>query len=178
MVASPTLGNFVHNPTPMQKLDSRNIFIDTLIELAEKDDRIILIVPDVGFNYIEKFRERFPDRFFNFGVTEQSTMIIAAGLALQGFKPYVYSMINFVLFRPAEMVRNAVVHHNANVKLIGVKGSEKYKFLGFSHNLSHEKEDTDFCENIGLEYSIPPVEVLHGDIIANYELDTPSYTRI
>lgn len=41
------------------------------------------------------------------------------------------------------------------MKLIGVKGSEKYKFLGFSHNLLHEKEDFDFCDNIGLRHFNP-----------------------
>ena len=109
----------------IKQQDTRREFIDALITLAKEDDKIILIVPDVGFNYIEEFRKRFPDRFFNFGVTEQSTMIIAAGLALSGLKPYVYSMINFVTFRPYEMVRNAVCLHKANVKIIGVKGSEK-----------------------------------------------------
>lgn len=131
----------------IKQQDTRREFIDTLIELAEKDNKIVLIIPDVGFNYIEEFQRRFPDRFFNFGVTEQSTMIIAAGLALSGFKPYVYSMINFVVFRPYEMVRNAVCLHNANVKIIGVKGSEKYKFLGFSHNMITENEDIEVLKN-------------------------------
>src|SRR3990167_11231260 len=135
-----------------QQQDSRRVFIDTLIELAEKDDKIVLIIPDVGFNYIEKFQERFPDRFFNFGVTEQSCILIAAAMALDGFKPYVYSMINFVLFRPYEMVRNGIVHHNANVKLIGVRGSEKYKFLGFSHNMTDDEEDVRTCNNLELDY--------------------------
>ena len=139
----------------IQQQDSRRTFIDTLCELAEKDKTIILITCDVGFSYIEKFQQKFPKQFFNFGVTEQSSVMIAVGLALSGFKPYVYSMINFVLFRPAEMVRNGIIKHNANVKLIGVKGSEKYKVLGFSHNMLHDKEDINFCKNIGLDYRIP-----------------------
>src|SRR3990167_5792419 len=132
----------------IQHQDSRRILIDTFCELAEQDDKLVLIVPDVGFNYIEEFQKRFPNRFFNFGVTEQSTIMIAVGLALSGFKPYVYSMINFVLFRPYEMVRNGIVHHKANVKLIGVKGSEAYKFLGFSHNMNDDDEDKRTCENL------------------------------
>lgn len=143
-----------------------------------KDDKIVLIVCDVGFNYVEKFKALFPHRFFNFGVTEQSTVIIAAGMALQGYKPYVYSMINFVLFRPAEMVRNAIVKHHANVKLIGVKGSEKYKFLGFSHNLSHPDEDLRFCENIGLQGRALPADLLHDGLIGDYERNLPTYIRI
>ena len=77
--------------------------------------------------------------------------MIAVGLALSGFKPYVYSMINFVLFRPYEMVRNGIVHHNANVKLLGVKGSSSYKFLGFSHNMTSPDEDVQACKVLGLD---------------------------
>jgi len=164
----------------IKQQDTRREFIDTLIELAEKDDKIILIVPDVGFNYIEEFRERFPERFFNFGVTEQSTMIIAAGLALSGFKPYVYSMINFVTFRPYEMVRNAVCLHNANVKIVGVKGSEKYKFLGFSHNLIAENEEIKALEHLpNLKSFIAdnPEEVKRV-ILETYKMNSPCYIRI
>ena len=160
-------------------LDKRKIFFEELIKLAEKDDKIVLIIPDVGFSFTEGFAHKFPTRYYNFGVTEQSCVVIASALALAGFKPYVYSMINFVLFRPAEMVRNAVVHHNANVKLIGVKGSEKYKFLGFSHNLSHPTEDIDFCVNIKLDSRNPETEEeTRGWIQFDYRNETPSYTRL
>lgn len=128
-------------PEIVQHQDSRRTFIDTLIELAEQDARVCLIVPDVGFNYIEKFREKFPNRFYNFGCTEASTMMIAAGMALSGLRPFVYSMINFVAFRPFEMVRNGIAMHKAPVVLLGVKGSSGYKFLGFSHNMVFEDED-------------------------------------
>lgn len=163
----------------IQEQDSRRTFIDTLCELAKKDDRVLLVCCDTGFNYLEKFQERFSKQFLNFGVTEQSSMIIAAALALSGFKPYIYSMINFVLFRPYEMVRNGIVKHNANVKLMGVKGSEKYKFLGFSHNLTHEKEDTDACKNIGLKYYIPQNnEEVRKVIQESYQEDFPCYIRL
>lgn len=162
-----------------KKQDSRRTFIDTLIELAEKDDKVVLIVPDVGFNYIEEFQKRFPTRFFNFGVTEQSTVLIASGLALSGFKPYVYSMINFVLFRPAEMVRNGIVCHKANVKLLGVKGSSSYRFLGFSHNLLHDREDLNFCDNIGLARHTPQTnEEVRETIVTTYYSNNPAYIRL
>ena len=160
-------------------MDNRKTFIDTLIELAEKDDKIVLITCDVGFNYIEEFQKRFPDRFFNFGVTEQSTVIIASAMALAGYKPYVYSMINFVLFRPYEMVRNAVVKHGANVKLIGVKGSESYKFLGFSHNMTSDEEDLEACKTLGLGgYVCATPDEVREDIISSYESEQPAYLRI
>ena len=163
----------------IQQADNRRVFIDTLIELAEKDDKIVLIVPDVGFNYIEKFQEKFPTRFFNFGVTEQSVILIVSAMALAGFKPYVYSMINFVLFRPYEMVRNGIVHHNANVKLLGVKGSSSYKFLGFSHNMTSKNEDTDACSALGLSWNIPQnQEAVRDAIEVTYKSNSPAYIRL
>lgn len=160
-------------------LDKRKIFFEELIKLAEKDDKVVLIVPDVGFSFTEEFAKKFPKRYFNFGVTEQSTVIIASALALDGWKPYVYSMINFVLFRPAEMVRNGVVMHHANVKLIGVKGSEKYKFLGFSHNLLNEKEDINFCRNIKLRSHVPLTEGnVRKWIRESYLDEKPCYIRL
>ncbi len=164
----------------IKQQDTRREFIDTLMELAEKDDKIVLIVPDVGFNYIEEFKKRFPDRFFNFGVTEQSTMIIAAGLALSGFKPYVYSMINFVVFRPYEMVRNAVCMHNANVKIIGVKGSEKYKFLGFSHNLITENEEIEVLEHLPnlKSFIVKNPKEVKNIILETYKINSPCYIRL
>lgn len=164
----------------IKEQDTRREFIDILIKLAKKDDKIVLIVPDVGFNYIEEFQKRFPDRFFNFGVTEQSTMIIAAGLALSNFKPYIYSMINFVVFRPYEMVRNAICLHNANVKIIGVKGSEKYKFLGFSHNLIAENEEIKVLERLPnlKSFVVKTPEEVKRVILKTYKINSPCYIRI
>ena len=100
-------------------------------------------------------------------------------MALSGFKPYFYSMIPFVLFRPYEMIRNAIVNHNANVKILGVKGSEKYKMLGFSHNLSHEREDIKLCENIGLQWCLPQNnEEVKKVILESYNSNEPIYIRL
>lgn len=163
----------------IKRQDHRRVFIETLIELAEKDPSIVLIIPDVGFNYCEDFQKRFPDRYFNFGVTEQSIVIIATAMALAGLKPYVYSMINFVLFRPYEMVRNGVVHHNANVKLLGVKGSSSYKFLGFSHNMTSEDEDTKACDALGLKWYVPQGnDEVRSTIIESYINNKSAYIRL
>ncbi|MEX2033259.1 MAG: hypothetical protein WD889_01695 [Candidatus Colwellbacteria bacterium] len=157
--------------------DSRRIFVSTLNELAKTDPNIIVIICDVGFNYLDDPSNKF--KVINLGVTEASATIIAAALALSGFSVWIYTMIPFVLFRPYEMVRNAIVKHSANVKLIGVKGSEKYKFLGFSHNLSYEEEDIDACKNIGLRYHVPKsLDGIKGLIIKLHNEKEPSYIRL
>ena len=160
--------------------DTRRQFINDLCDLAHEDEAICLIIPDVGFNYAEKFSDLFPNRFFNFGVTEQSCMIIAASMALSGMKPYVYSMINFVTFRVHEMVRNAVCMHDANVKILGVKGSEKYKFLGFSHNLIREDEEIDFLSQLPnmTTYVATTASEAHVAILDSYKSEKPTYIRL
>lgn len=124
----------------------RKTFIETLTKLAENDPRIIFIVGDVGFSFVDQFKERFPNQFLNVGICEQTMMGVAAGMARMNFKPYVYTMRNFIAFRPYEQVRNDIAFGNANVKLFGVAGSAAYKFLGFSHNVIEDAnggEDED-----------------------------------
>lgn len=130
----------------------RTHFFNYLSELAEKDKDIIFITGDLGYSYFEKFEKKFPDQFINCGCMEQSMINIAVGLALAGKKPYVYSTIPFLLFRPLEMVRNNIVQMKNNVKLFGVAHSG---FLGFSHNMINPNEDINVCRNIGLKYFIP-----------------------
>ena len=164
----------------VQELDNRRAFIKTLCELAEKDKDIIFIIMDVGFNYAEDFQKLYPDRYFNFGVTEASSTIIAAAMALAGKKPYIYSMIPFVTFRVHEMVRNAICLHNANVKLLGVAGGPSYKMLGFSHNLLRDDEEVDFLKKLpGMKTYVPKSPEETRDIILRtYQDPSPTYIRL
>jgi transketolase len=112
----------------------RNAFIDELVAQAQVDPRIALVVGDLGFSVVEPFADRFPDRFINAGVAEQDMMGLAAGLASEGFHPFVYSIANFPLFRCAEQIRNDVDYHNLPVTIIAVGGGLAYGALGYSHH--------------------------------------------
>lgn len=125
----------------------RKPFLEQLTALVEKDPRVVLIVGDVGFSYIEEFKERFPNQFLNAGIAEQNMMGMASGMAYAGWKPWVYTMTNFILLRPLEQVRNDICYPNRNVKLIGVKGGPSYKFLGMSHNMT-DLETNGILDNL------------------------------
>lgn len=145
----------------------------------EKDDKVVMVTCDVGFNYLNEVQEKFPDRYYNLGVTEQSTVMICVGMALSGLKPYFYSMVPFVLFRPYEMVRNGVVHHKANVKLMGVKGSTSYKFLGFSHNMTDEDEDLNAARALGLRnFRCVSNDEVQQVMEATYDSKEAAYIRL
>ena len=157
----------------------RKAFIETLTTLAESDPKIILIIGDVGFSFLEPFMERFPNQFLNAGIAEQTMMGLAVGMANVGWKPYVYTMSNFILLRPLEQVRNDICYGNANVKLIGVKGSEAYRFLGMSHNL-YGTEEEDLIKNLpNINYYVPKSdEETKGILLREYNRIGPSYIRL
>lgn len=157
----------------------RKPFIETLTELAAKDPKVILVIGDVGFKFIEPFRERFPNQFINVGAMEQTMMGFAAGLARVGWKPYVYTMINFIIFRPYEQVRNDLAYGNANVKLFGVQGSTAYKFLGHSHNVELHEEEALMDKLPNFKTYYPTAEENVPTMMRmEYERFGPSYMRI
>lgn len=165
-------------PELIKQQDTRREFIDTLMELAAKDPTITLSVPDVGFSYIEEYKKTYPNRYFNNGATELFTVADAAGQAIGGLKPHVYSMINFVAFRPFEAVRNCIAHHNVNVKLLGVKGSSGYAFLGFSHNMAFENEDTYHLSPYMDCYVTQTPEETRKAVLGAYEKNKSCYIRL
>lgn len=112
----------------------RTAFINTLIELARKDERIFLFTGDLGFSVFEKFQEEFPDRFFDIGVAEANMVGIAAGLALSEKIVFIYSIVPFVTMRCFEQVRNDICYQNVNVKIIGVGGGLCYGSAGMTHH--------------------------------------------
>ena len=139
----------------------RRDIVDTIVPYAKKDTRIVLLVCDMGFGVTTGFAEAFPDRIFNMGIMEQGTVGIAAGMAMTGLIPVVYSIVNFIAYRALEQVRNDVVLQNLNVKFIATGVNNYFNFLGDSHccgtddiKLMHliglnvfdpyERQDTDF----------------------------------
>ena len=159
--------------------NGRKVFLQTLTELAEKDSKIIFIVGDVGFSFIDEYKKRFPNQYLNAGIGEQNMMDMAYGLSKVGWKPYVYSMINFICFRPYEQVRNTLCHQNGNVKLFGVEGSAAYAFLGMSHNIygDEDKKVLEHLPNINV-YIPEKEEEIREIMLKEYERSGPAYVRI
>jgi len=116
----------------------RDAFFSTLVDRARSDPRILLLTGDLGFGVVTEFQETFPDRFLNAGIAEQNMVTMAATLALDGWKPFVYSIGNFPTFRCLEQIRNDCCYHDADVKIVAVGGGFSYGQLGISH---HATED-------------------------------------
>jgi transketolase len=116
----------------------RKAFIETIVDLARRDKRVLLLTGDLGFGVLETFANEFPDRFFNVGVAEQNMVGLATGLAREGHVPFVYSMGTFSALRPYEVIRNGPILHRLNVRIVGVGGGFDYGTAGSTH---HSLED-------------------------------------
>ncbi|MGH9372168.1 MAG: transketolase family protein [Vicinamibacterales bacterium] len=111
----------------------RHTFTSTLVELARRDSRIVLLTGDLGYQVLEPFATEFPDRFFNVGVAEQNMVGLATGLAEGGVIPFVYSIVSFAVLRPLEFIRNGPILHRLPVRIVGVGGGFDYGMNGISH---------------------------------------------
>ncbi len=122
----------------------RRTIARTLAEIAETDDRIILLTADLGFMVLEEFSDIHPSRFFNVGVAEANMVGLATGLASCGFIPFVYSISTFASMRCYEQIRNGPVLHELPVRIIGVGGGFEYGHAGPTH---HGLEDLGIMRN-------------------------------
>jgi transketolase len=111
----------------------RREFVESLVNIAERDERVVLLTGDLGFAALEPFSERFPDRFFNAGVAEQNMVGMATGLAEAGLTPYVYSISTFASMRAYEFIRNGPVLHDLPVRIVGIGEGTDYSHNGITH---------------------------------------------
>jgi transketolase len=134
-------------------------FIDTLTNLAGSDNDIFLLAADLGYNTFERFRDKFPDRFFNMGVAEANMIGVSAGLALSGKNVYSYSIIPFLTMRTYEQIRVDLCYHNLNVKLIGAGGGLTYGTEGMTHHAIEDVAIMRVLPNMTVVTPGDPIEV-------------------
>lgn len=155
----------------------RDAFAHELLAAAERDARVVLLSGDIGNRMFDRFKERFPERFFNCGVAEASMMSVAAGMAMSGLRPVVYTIVPFVTTRCLEQIRVDVCYHRQPVTVVGVGGGLSYASLGSTH---HACEDIGFLRllpNMTVVCPADPVEVRCA-LRAVLAADAPAYLRL
>jgi len=111
----------------------RKSSLDCVYELAKRDPRVVFVGSDLGVGTLEEFRNEMPERFFMEGVSEQNIIGLAAGLAMEGFIPYVNTIATFLTRRCFEQVAVDLCLHNLPVRLIANGGGLVYAPLGPTH---------------------------------------------
>ena len=154
----------------------RKALISELRRLAALDDRIVLLVGDLGFSVIEDFQNERPDRVINLGVSEQAGMSIAAGMS-DKMLPIFYSIANFSSFRCLEQIRNDVAHEGNPVLIVSLGAGFTYGTAGYSH---FGIEDAGAVAAIsGIDVVTPScVHELRDVIVRHVTEPKPTYLRL
>ena len=129
----------------------RNAFINALTAVAARDPRIMFLTADLGYKLFDDFARRYPGRFMNVGVAEANMAGVAGGLALEGKKPFIYSITPFATLRCYEQIRNDICYHEAEVTVVGVGGGYSYGPNGPTHHA---------LEDIGVMRMLPNMTIL------------------
>ena len=108
------------------KIDFRNAFFDKMNKIASKNKKLIFLTADISAHSLIHFQKKFPSRFYNLGITEQSMVSIASGLAMNNKKVFMFSMIPFITMRCFEHIKVDICSHNLPVTLIGLGAGLSY----------------------------------------------------
>jgi transketolase len=155
----------------------RNAFADEITKLAAADPRVVLLSGDIGNKLFDKYKDQNGNRFFNCGVAEANMMGMAAGLALNGLRPVVYTITPFTTTRCLEQIRVDACYHRVPVIIVGTGAGLSYVDLGPTHHS---------CEDIALLRALPEMTVLcpcdavelRAALQAAMQHDGPVYMRI
>ena len=128
----------------------RNAFVKKITEISRINQKIVLLVGDIGYGVFESFKKEFPKRYFNLGIAEQNSIGVVSGLAKEGFFPIFYTIIPFLLFRPFEQIRNDLCINRRHCLLVGVGGGLSYGALGPTHHA---------LEDIGAMSILPEISI-------------------
>jgi len=155
----------------------RDAFAREMTCLGAEHSDIALLSGDIGNRMFDHFKQVAPERFFNCGIAEANMMSVAAGMALSGLRPVVYTITPFVTTRCLEQIRVGVAYHQAPVVIVGTGSGLSYSELGPTH---HSLEDMAILRTLpGLNVVAPAdsaelVAQLRQAIYASH----PTYMRI
>jgi len=151
----------------------RRMFGKMIVELAERDENILLLIGDVEQN-MDDFKARFPNRFINLGLCEQTMIGISAGMALEGLRPVVYSITPFLLERPFEQIKIDIDQQNVPVMLVGYAD---YPTHGPTHRPLNAEGLASLFHNIK-SYFPKDSDETRNALIEAYERKAPAFISL
>ena len=118
----------------------RKQFPKTVLEIMDKDERVVILLGDIGVFAFKEAFEKYPTRCYNMGICEQSLVGVAAGLAMAGFIPVVHTIEPFLVDRAFEQIKIDFGYQELKGNIVGVDVSETASNLGYTHQCPYALE--------------------------------------
>ena len=155
----------------------RDAFAKEMTVLAEQRSDVTLLSGDIGNRMFDRFKDVAPERFINCGIAEANMMSMAAGMALSGLRPVIYTITPFITTRCFEQIRVGVAYHQAPVVIVGTGSGLSYAELGPTH---HSLEDLAILRTLPGMNVVAPAD--NAELVAQLrealESPCPTYMRI
>jgi transketolase len=162
-----------------EKASLRRAFGEALVELGEVDERIVVLTADLaGSTNTDLFAKRFPERFFNLGITEANMMALAAGLAMSGKKPFVSTFAIFAAGKPWEQVRQAIAYQSAPVRIVATHAGLTVGEDGASHQMLEDINNMRVLPNMDVVVPADAVETKQAIHALKDHDSNPVYVRL
>lgn len=162
-----------------QKVKIRDAYGDVLPQLGEEEEDIVVLTADLaGSTRTKYFGNEFPDRFFNLGITEQNMMGTAAGLAMEGKKPFVSTFAVFATGKPWEQIRQTIAYQSAPVRIVATHAGITVGEDGASHQIIEDISNMRVLPN--MKVVVPADAAQTKSVIESVsgDLDGPVYVRL
>lgn len=157
----------------------RDELAKTLFFKGSKNKKIIVLVADISPDgKMSEFQKKYPERFLNVGVAEQSMIGMSAGLAMNGFRPFVYTISTFALYRPFEMIRIDLCYQKLPVCVIGMGAGTIYASLGATHLTQEDISIARSVPNLQIISPCDPFELKQAINFCADKSKNPTYLRI
>lgn len=121
-------------------MNQRQQFPKTVLEIMDKDERVVVLLGDIGVHAFKDVFEKYPKRIYNVGILEQSMVGMAAGLAIAGFIPIVHTIEPFLVDRAFEQIKIDFGYQELKGNIVGVDVSKTASNLGYTHQCPYALE--------------------------------------
>ncbi|MCF7890295.1 transketolase family protein [Candidatus Bipolaricaulota bacterium] len=162
-----------------EKVKIRDAYGEVLPELGKEDEDIVVLTADLaGSTRTKYFGHEFPDRFFNVGITEANMMGMAAGLAMEGKKPFTSTFAVFATGKPWEQVRQTIAYQSAPVRIVATHSGITVGEDGASHQIIEDVSNMRVLPN--MKVVVPADATQTKEVIKTVggEMDGPVYVRL
>lgn len=112
----------------------RKQFKNTVMDLASKDDTVVVILGDVSVYLFKEFQEAYPDRFYNMGICENTLVSVGAGLSSLGYAPFVHTITPFITERSYEQLKLDMCYNKFGGNIVSCGASFDYAWDGATHH--------------------------------------------
>ena len=155
----------------------RNAFAEEMTRVAATDKRVVVLSGDIGNKLFDEFKVVDEKRFYNCGIAEVNMMGVAAGMAMSGLRPFVYTITPFTTTRCFEQSRVDVCYHYAPVVIVGTGSGLSYSELGPTH---HSLEDMAILRTLPGMRVLAPCDAseLRQALREVLKDNSPTYIRI